>query len=160
MDCSSLCQLGPPANTVETYGPEPRLKLMNGRLQRDTRTGPLTYADVGRVARAYVKAAPERMVWSSDWPHPTEHADAKPNDAILFDLLADWAPDEAIRNRILVDNPAALCGVRLKRAQGQIYPPLSGALKQPTDSGKSVFGNQSTAFGKKIAKAIVTKKIT
>jgi Amidohydrolase len=50
--------------------------------------------------------------------------------------------------------------VRLKRAQGQIYPPLSGDLKQPTDSGKSVFGNQSTALGKKIAKAIVTKKIT
>jgi predicted TIM-barrel fold metal-dependent hydrolase len=57
-----------------------------------------------------VKAASERTVWSSDWPHPTEHADAKPNDAILFDLLADWAPDEAIRNRILVDNPAALYG--------------------------------------------------
>jgi predicted TIM-barrel fold metal-dependent hydrolase len=76
----------------------------------DTRTGPPTYADVGKVARAYVKAAPERMVWSSDWPHPTEHADAKPNDAILFDLLANWAPDEAIRNRILVDNPAALYG--------------------------------------------------
>jgi D-galactarolactone isomerase len=76
----------------------------------DTRTGPPTYADVGEVARTYVKAAPERMVWSSDWPHPTEHADAKPNDAILFDLLADWAPDEAIRNRILVDNPAALYG--------------------------------------------------
>jgi predicted TIM-barrel fold metal-dependent hydrolase len=76
----------------------------------DTRTGPPTYADVGKVARAYVKAAPERMVWSSDWPHPTEHADAKPNDAILFDLPADWAPDEAIRNRILVDNPAALYG--------------------------------------------------
>ena len=35
-------------------------------------------------------------------------ADAKPDDAILFDLLADWAPDEAVRNRILVDNPAAL----------------------------------------------------
>jgi D-galactarolactone isomerase len=76
----------------------------------DTRTGPPTYADVGKVARAYVKAAPERMVWSSDWPHPTEHSDAKPNDAILFDHLADWAPDEAIRNRILVDNPAGLYG--------------------------------------------------
>jgi D-galactarolactone isomerase len=50
------------------------------------------------------------MVWSSDWPNPIEHADPKPNDAILFDLLADWAPDEAIRNRLLVDNPAALYG--------------------------------------------------
>jgi D-galactarolactone isomerase len=76
----------------------------------ETRTGPPTYADVSKVARAYVKTTPERMVWASDWPHPTEHADAKPNDAVLFDLLADWAPDEAIRNRILVDNPAALYG--------------------------------------------------
>jgi predicted TIM-barrel fold metal-dependent hydrolase len=76
----------------------------------DTRTGPPAYADVSKVARAYVKAAPERMVWGSDWPHPTEKADAKPDDAVLFDLLADCAPDEATRNRILVDNPAALYG--------------------------------------------------
>jgi D-galactarolactone isomerase len=74
----------------------------------DTRTGPPNYADVTEVARAYVKASPERMVWGSDWPHPTEKADAKPNDAVLFDLLADWAPQEATRNRILVDNPGAL----------------------------------------------------
>jgi predicted TIM-barrel fold metal-dependent hydrolase len=77
---------------------------------QDTKTGPPTYADVSKVARAYVKASPERLVWASDWPHPTEKADAKPDDAVLFDLLADWAPDEAIRNRILVDNPVALYG--------------------------------------------------
>jgi predicted TIM-barrel fold metal-dependent hydrolase len=75
---------------------------------QDTKTGPPSYADVSKVARAYVKAAPERLVWASDWPHPTEKADAKPDDAILFDLMLDWAPDEATRNRILVDNPAAL----------------------------------------------------
>jgi predicted TIM-barrel fold metal-dependent hydrolase len=74
----------------------------------DTRTGPPTYADVSKVAQAYVKASPERMVWGSDWPHPAQKADAKPDDAVLFDLLADWAPDETMRNRILVDNPAAL----------------------------------------------------
>ena len=74
----------------------------------DSRTGPPAYADVSKVAQAYVKASPERMVWGSDWPHPTEKADAKPDDAVLFDLLADWAPDETMRNRILVDNPAAL----------------------------------------------------
>ncbi len=76
----------------------------------DTRTGPPAYADVSKAARAYVKAAPERLVWASDWPHPTENVNAKPDDAVLFDLMADWAPDEAIRNRILVDNPAALYG--------------------------------------------------
>jgi D-galactarolactone isomerase len=76
----------------------------------ETKVGPPSFADVSKVARTYVKAAPERLVWASDWPHPTEKADSKPDDAILFDLLADWAPDEAIRNRILVDNPMALYG--------------------------------------------------
>jgi D-galactarolactone isomerase len=76
----------------------------------ETKVGPPGFADVSKVARAYVKAAPERMVWASDWPHPTEKADSKPDDAILFDRLPDWAPDDTIRNRILVDNPAALYG--------------------------------------------------
>ena len=40
-----------------------------------------------KVARAYIAAAPERMVWGSDWPHPTETE--KPDDAVLFDLLSD-----------------------------------------------------------------------
>ncbi|WP_198164755.1 amidohydrolase family protein [Rhodoplanes sp. Z2-YC6860] len=66
------------------------------------------YAGALPVARTYVTAAPERVVWGSDWPHPTE-AD-KPDDATLLDLLLDWAPDDAIRRRVLVDNPAALYG--------------------------------------------------
>ena len=75
---------------------------------QDSKSGPPGYGDVSKVAQAYVKAAPERMVWGSDWPHPTEKANAKPDDAVLIDLMTDWAPDEAVRNRILVDNPAAL----------------------------------------------------
>ena len=75
----------------------------------DTKVGPPTYADVTELARAYLKAAPERMVWGSDWPHPTER-EHKPNDAVLFDLLTEWAPDEALRKKLLVDNPAALYG--------------------------------------------------
>jgi D-galactarolactone isomerase len=74
----------------------------------DTKVGPPSYADSTRLAQAYVKAAPERMVWGSDWPHPTEKD--KPDDAVLFDLLTAWAPEEAVRNRILVDNPATLYG--------------------------------------------------
>jgi predicted TIM-barrel fold metal-dependent hydrolase len=70
--------------------------------------GPPDYADAGKVARAYIAAAPERMVWGSDWPHPTEKE--KPDDAALFDLLEQWAPDPATRHRILVDNPAKLYG--------------------------------------------------
>jgi predicted TIM-barrel fold metal-dependent hydrolase len=68
------------------------------------------YAEAGDVARAYVAAAPERMVWGSDWPHPTEAA--KPDDALLFDLRSVWAPDAAARQRILVANPAELYGFR------------------------------------------------
>jgi D-galactarolactone isomerase len=70
--------------------------------------GPPDYADAGKVARAYIAAAPERMVWGSGWPHPTEKE--KPDDAALFDLLEQWAPDPATRHRILVDNPAKLYG--------------------------------------------------
>ena len=54
------------------------------------------------------------MVWGSDWPHPTETD--KPDDAVLFDLLSDWAPDEATRQRILVDNPAKLYASRVPAA--------------------------------------------
>jgi D-galactarolactone isomerase len=67
---------------------------------------PPAYAASTPIGRAYIEAAPERMVWGSDWPHPTEGA--KPDDAVLFDLMSDWAPDAATRRRILVDNPAAL----------------------------------------------------
>ena len=75
---------------------------------QDSRLGPPRYADVGAIARAYVKAAPERLVWGSDWPHPTENV--KPDDAILLDLLADWAPEAATRTQILVKNPEILYG--------------------------------------------------
>jgi D-galactarolactone isomerase len=75
---------------------------------QDTKIGPPTYADATMLAQAYVNAAPERMVWGSDWPHPTEKD--KPDDALLLDLLSQWAPDAAIRRRILVDNPQTLYG--------------------------------------------------
>lgn len=74
----------------------------------DTKSGPPAYADSSIIARAYVQAAPAQLVWGSDWPHPTEAVNNKPDDALLFDLLANWAPDEAVRNRILVDNAARL----------------------------------------------------
>jgi predicted TIM-barrel fold metal-dependent hydrolase len=75
----------------------------------DTQTGSPRYADIKPVAKAYVKHAPERLVWGCDWPHPTER-DTKPDDAVLLDLLQEWVPDEATRRRILVDNPAQLYG--------------------------------------------------
>ena len=69
----------------------------------------LGYTGITAVARAFVAGAPERLVWGSDWPHPTER-EAKPDAAVLLDRLAEWAPDEAARKRILVDNPAILYG--------------------------------------------------
>jgi len=74
-----------------------------------TKVGPPTYADVAPLAQAYIHAAPERMVWATDWPHPTMK-EAKPDDAILLGLLAEWAPNEPTRHRILVENPEVLYG--------------------------------------------------
>ena len=48
----------------------------------------------------------DRCVWGTDWPHP--NASFMPNDGDLVDLLADWVPDEALRHRVLVENPAQL----------------------------------------------------
>src|SRR6266849_598930 len=76
----------------------------------NSKIGPPSYPEATRIAQAFVKAAPERLVWGSDWPHPGLPDTNKPNDALLFDLLTEWAPDEATRNRILVHNPEALYG--------------------------------------------------
>jgi len=75
----------------------------------NSRIGPPTYADATSTAQAFVKAAPERVVWGSDWPHPSEKH-YTPDDALLFDLLSTWAPDEATRHRVLVTNPEQLYG--------------------------------------------------
>lgn len=75
----------------------------------DTKVGPPGYTDTSALARAFASANPERMVWGSDWPHPTELG-VKPDDAVLFDLLTKWVPDEATRTRVLVANPAELYG--------------------------------------------------
>ena len=74
-----------------------------------SRDGPPHYHDVGRLAKALVKAAPQRMLWASNWPHPSAQ-DNPPDDAALLDLLLEWAGDEAVCRRILVDNPADLYG--------------------------------------------------
>jgi predicted TIM-barrel fold metal-dependent hydrolase len=64
------------------------------------------WRDVDDIARTWVRLAPQRLVWGSDWPHPTERV--KPDDAALLDLLGRWADDEATQRLILVDNPARL----------------------------------------------------
>jgi predicted TIM-barrel fold metal-dependent hydrolase len=68
------------------------------------------YPDVTPLAHAFVRHAPERMVWGSDWPHVNLDGREMPNDGDLLDLLLEWVPDQATRNRILVDNACALYG--------------------------------------------------
>jgi len=73
-----------------------------------SRSGPPDYADVTPLARALVRAAPERLLWASNWPHPGQMP--PPSEAALLDLLLKWCDDEATRDRILADNPADLYG--------------------------------------------------
>jgi len=77
---------------------------------QESKVGPPTYADTVEIGKVYVKTAPGQVVWGSDWPHPTEKLDNKPDDAILLDLLTVCAPDVTTRNRILVSNPERLYG--------------------------------------------------
>lgn len=65
------------------------------------------FDDVIPVAKALVEAAPERLVWGSDWPHQSCRKKV-PVDAELLDLLATWVPDKQVRERILAENPAKL----------------------------------------------------
>jgi D-galactarolactone isomerase len=74
-----------------------------------SKTGGPKYQDVGRLAKALVKKAPERMLWASNWPHPSARQNP-PRDEDLLDLLLEWAPVENTRKKILTDNPAELYG--------------------------------------------------
>jgi predicted TIM-barrel fold metal-dependent hydrolase len=79
------------------------------------------YAEVAPFAKALIAANPDRVVWGTDWPHPdaapkagripTDISPALPIDDVrLLNELAVWAPDSAIRKKILVENPARLYG--------------------------------------------------
>jgi predicted TIM-barrel fold metal-dependent hydrolase len=79
------------------------------------------YPDAVPLAKALIAANPDRIIWGSDWPHPNSTAlpgktaaDVTPlfqiDDGRLFNQLPVWAPDAAIRQKILVDNPARLYG--------------------------------------------------
>jgi predicted TIM-barrel fold metal-dependent hydrolase len=67
------------------------------------------FDDTIPFARALVATAPDRCLWGSDWPHVAVTG-PMPNTGDLLSLLARWVPDEALRTRILVDNPARLYG--------------------------------------------------
>lgn len=76
------------------------------------------YPDVVPLAKALLAENPHRILWGTDWPHPSQVAGRKIeispllliDDGRLFNQLAVWAPDPALRKAILVDNPARLYG--------------------------------------------------
>lgn len=81
------------------------VKLISYRVSLE---GP-PFRDVLQVARSLLARNPDRCVWGSDWPHP-DLSKYMPDDGELLDLLADWAPDPALRRKVLTDNPARLYG--------------------------------------------------
>jgi 2-pyrone-4,6-dicarboxylate lactonase len=65
------------------------------------------FTDADPLAQALIKAAPDRIIWGSDYPHLSFGE----NSSIeLFNLLARWTSDESVRKLILADNPARLFG--------------------------------------------------
>ena len=89
------------------------------------------YADYASPVSALAKAAPQRLLWGTNWPHPL--ATVKPDDADLLDSLGEWIMEESVRRAILVENPAQLYG----------FPPASDAASDGTgvcihgDDGRS-----------------------
>jgi predicted TIM-barrel fold metal-dependent hydrolase len=76
-------------------------------------------ADAIPFLRALAAAAPERLVWGSDWPNIGFHSGRQVRDeavlphreldaGALLDLLAEAVPDAATRRAILVANPERL----------------------------------------------------
>lgn len=71
--------------------------------------GPPEYSDMIEVVGAIVQTRPNRVIWGSNWPHG-DIAVPMPNDGDLLDFLLTAVPNEAIRGKILSDNPARLYG--------------------------------------------------
>jgi predicted TIM-barrel fold metal-dependent hydrolase len=83
------------------------IMLSNGDLH--SKTGP-PWHDAVPIAQALIAAAPERAIWGSDWPHFRPLGHDPLDDAALLELLYAYAPADATRRAILVDNPATLFG--------------------------------------------------
>ena len=89
---------------------------ISARPQAHVADGP-PFADVVPFAKAVIEAAPDRVIWGSDWPHGNTFAPGRtPNEGDLLDLLGVIAPADEARRRILVDNPDRLYGFSRGRA--------------------------------------------
>lgn len=68
-----------------------------------------TLEQLTKLARALIARAPDRVVWGSDWPHSDVFEPGHtPNDGDLMNMVLDFAPEEAMRRKILAENPARL----------------------------------------------------
>jgi predicted TIM-barrel fold metal-dependent hydrolase len=76
--------------------------------ERVSSMGP-PFTDAVPFARALIEAAPDRILWGTDWPHPNVGRHM-PNDGDLVDLFPLMAPEPELQKKILVDNPARLYG--------------------------------------------------
>ena len=66
------------------------------------------YGDARALHEALLRANPERLMWGTDWPHPSIDAAVMPDDGHLMDLFCAWTPDAGVRRTILVETPARL----------------------------------------------------
>ncbi len=116
------------AGGVEQEGFASLLSLMKAKKAYVKLSGPYMisqrkdYSDITPIARALIAAAPERVIWGSNWPHTsgaTRPADAKPtdiepfrkeDDAYNLGLVKDWAPEAGLRQMLLAGNPGRLFG--------------------------------------------------
>jgi predicted TIM-barrel fold metal-dependent hydrolase len=74
---------------------------------------PKPWNDAVEFARHYIKVAPDRMIWGSDWPHPLVPASDPPkDDGELLELVYRYAETDEVKRKILVDNPARLFGFK------------------------------------------------
>jgi D-galactarolactone isomerase len=109
--------------TIDHPGFQSLLRLLDyGRvwvklsaIYETSKTGAPGYTDVGVLAKTLIAAAPERMVWATNWPHLSVQDDP-PDEAGLRDTLVGWMGDEKTRQKILVDTPATLYGFNNKGA--------------------------------------------
>jgi 2-pyrone-4,6-dicarboxylate lactonase len=101
-----LAKEGVPQDFVRFFKETPKCRVkLTGVYRMSTAPG---FADAAPVAQALIAAAPERVIWGSDYPH-LSFADKVHTDE-LFALLKAWAPDEGVRRMILSDNPARCFG--------------------------------------------------
>ena len=107
----------PPPDAMQSAGYKTIRKLIDtGRCwvkvsnpYTDTLDGPPDYSDTSEIAKSYIKAAPERVLWATNWPYPDAKA-TRPDAVGLLNLFGRWVSDRKLRHRILVENPEAVYG--------------------------------------------------